>query len=90
MRDDKELATVLRTQSLPELMIVKGLLDSVGIPYEVQGEVGLEMMPLRGVGPFGTRGSEAILRVHGRDQAAAMELIEAPAEFDEDLGEGED
>lgn len=90
MADDESLETVLRTQNLPELMVVKGLLESVGIPFEVQGEVGLEMMPLRGAGPFGSRGTFAILRVRAEDREAALEIIQAPTIFEDDEFQGPD
>ncbi len=87
MPEEESLETLLRTQDLPELMVVKGLLESAGIPYEVQGEIGLGMMSLSGTGLFGGRGSEAILRVRRADLEAALGLLRAPVpDLDESEG----
>lgn len=81
-----DLVAVFRTTSVVVLPIVKSLLDSAGIPYVVQGEEALGLLP---VGNFGSQVGRASLGaiIHvARDDAEDVEAM--LAELDDDLLQG--
>jgi hypothetical protein len=82
--DPEELVAVLRTSDSNLLPVVKSVLDAAGIPYVVQGDEAMGMMPL---GPFGggvfrdVLGASVLVPRHRFDEA--LELLrsgDSPAE----------
>lgn len=70
-----EMVRVFQTADSTVLPIVKSMLDGVGIPYIVQGDHALGLLPL---GPFGagvTRGLLGAIVLVPREHAAAAEEI---------------
>lgn len=82
---DEELVAVLRTSDSNLMPVVKSVLDAAGIPYLVQGDEAMGLLPL---GPFG---GGVFRRVLGasvlvpRDRAEeARELLESFESSDDD------
>jgi len=82
--DDAEMIAVLRTSDSNLLPVVKSVLDAAGIPYVVQGDEAMGLLPL---GPFG---GGVFSRVLGasilvpRDRAEeALDLLESFEQPDE-------
>jgi hypothetical protein len=73
---DDDLVAVLKTSDVAFLPLVKSMFDAAGIPYVVQGEEALGLLPL---GPFGAgvsrRALGAIVRVPRSRQHEAQELL---------------
>jgi hypothetical protein len=77
LRDD-DLETVLETADLAQLAVVRSLLESAGIPFVVQGDQALGLMPLAGPAFGVTRPPfEALVLVPREAAAAARELLRA-------------
>jgi hypothetical protein len=76
-----ELVCVLRTTDNLHLLLAKSVLDAAGIPLVVQGEHGLALFPVGGLGSRVTKRAlgASILVPRGR-AAEARELLETPAE----------
>ena len=75
MSDDAQLVTVFQTTDLALLAVVRSLLDSADLPYEVQGEAGLQMLPLQGDGFLRPRSLGATIRVHPHNVDELRELL---------------
>jgi hypothetical protein len=72
-----ELVELLKTADMVLLEVVKSMLDSAGIPYLVQGEGGLRVLPLGKAGGFFSPSAlGAVVRVQRRDLADATRLLE--------------
>jgi hypothetical protein len=73
-----EMVRVFQTADSTLLPIVKSMLDGAGIPYIVQGDHALGLLPL---GPFGTGVTRgllgAIVLVPCEHAAAAKEILNA-------------
>jgi len=76
--DPKDLVTVLETADVNLLAVIKSLLDSAEIPYLVQGEEALSLLPVgRLGGPFARRGLGAAVMVPSEHADVALELIKS-------------
>ncbi len=74
---DEELVAVLRTADGMLLPLVKSMLDAAGIPYAVQGEQALGLLPLgRFAVGVSRRGLGAIVRVPRSRRQEAEELLQ--------------
>ena len=74
--DPKDLITVLETADVNFLAVVKSLLDGSEIPYLVQGEEALSLLPVgRLGGPFARRGLAAAVMVPSEHAEAARSLL---------------
>lgn len=70
------LETVLETADLAMLAVVKSLLESAGIPYVVQGDQALGLIPLSGPAFGVTRPPfQAFVLVPKEHAAAAREIL---------------
>jgi len=82
--DDAELIAVLRTSDSNLMPVVKSVLDAAGIPYVVQGDEAMGLLPL---GPFGggifSRVLGASILVPRERAAEALELLESFEQPDE-------
>ncbi len=77
---DVDLVELLRIPNIFELAVVKSLLDSMEIPYAVEGEEALHLLP---IGPSGvsSEGVVAVIRVRQEDLTRAREILQsAPSE----------
>ncbi|MDX1383189.1 MAG: hypothetical protein R3190_06055 [Thermoanaerobaculia bacterium] len=73
---DQPLVEILRTRDLALLAVVKSVLESSGIRFEIQGEQSLNLLPLNpGSGFFRPAAFGASIRVRSNDAAAACELL---------------
>jgi hypothetical protein len=70
-----ELVEVLRTTDLTQLTVIKSLLESAALPFAVQGEEALRMLPLGG-GFFNPKAHAAVLRVRREDLDEVRKLLE--------------
>ena len=75
MLDDSQLVTAFRTTDLALLAVVRSLLDSTDLPYEVQGEAGLQMLPVPGDGFVRPKSLGATIRVHPENVDEVRELL---------------
>lgn len=76
MSEPRDLVTVLETADVNFLVIVKSLLDSAEIPFLIQGEEALSMLPVgRLGGPFARRGLAAAVMVPEEHAEAARALL---------------
>ena len=75
MSDDAQLVTVFQTSDLALLAVVRSLLDTADLPYEVQGEAGLHMLPIQGDGFLRSRSLGATIRVHPDNVDELRELL---------------
>ena len=75
MLDDSQLVTAFRTTDLALLAVVRLLLDSTDLPYEVQGEAGLHMLPIPGDGFVRPNSLGATIRVHPENVDEVRELL---------------
>ena len=74
--DDFSLVTVFRTQDLSLLAVVRSLLDSAGVLYEVQGGHSLELLPLSpAAGFFRPSALAAAVRVRSEDADEVRDLL---------------
>lgn len=79
-----ELVPAVSTSDLTELAVLKSLLESAGIPFSVQGEEGLRLLPFGG-GFFAPNAYAAVLHVRSEDLEAVRKLLEtSDPEFPED------
>ena len=76
--DDEELVSVLETTDIALLTVVKSLLESAGIPFIVQGDNALGLLP---VGREGTRtgwkglaANVLVPRMYKEDAEALLEI----------------
>jgi len=81
---DDELVAVLRTSDSTLMPVVKSVLDAAGIPYIVQGDQAMGLLPL---GPFGggvfsrVLGASVLVPADRADEARALlESFEQPDE----------
>ncbi len=72
-----DLVEVFRTRDLAQLAVIKSLLESSGIPFWVQGEEGLHMLPVGG-GFFNPEAIGAVLRVRREDSQGVRDLLTSP------------
>lgn len=73
---DARIVPVFRTTDAMILPIVKGLLDSAGIEYFVQGEEALGLIPVGSAGSAVARASlGAIVHVHEDDADSVREML---------------
>ena len=82
-----DMVRLLQTDDCALLPVIKGLLDNAGIPYVVQGEHALGMMPL---GPFGSGFSHGLLGAivlvrRDREEEARPLPAALPEPFDDAL-----
>ena len=77
MPTEAPLVAVFQTPDLALLAVVRSLLDSASVPYEVQGEEGLHMLPIPGDGLIQPRSLGATLRVRQEDADEVRELLRA-------------
>ena len=82
--EDDELVAVLRTSDNNLMPVVKSVLDAAGIPYLVQGDEAMGLLPL---GPFGggvfsrVLGASVLVPADRADEARALlESFEQPDE----------
>ena len=81
-QEPADLVTVFDTSDPALLPVIKSLLQGAEIPYLVQGEEAMSMLPIGEiVGPFTKRGLAARFMVRKEDAEAAVELL---AELRED------
>ena len=74
--DDFSLVTVFRTQDLGLLSVVRSLLDSTGVLYEVQGGHSLAILPLSPAAGFFRPGAlAAAVRVRSEDADEVRDLL---------------
>jgi hypothetical protein len=74
--DDVSLVTVFRTPDLGLLSVVRSLLDSAGIRYEIRGGHSLEMLPLSpAAGFFRPSALGAAVRVRADDAVVVRDLL---------------
>lgn len=74
--DDDALVTVFRTPDLGLLSVVRSLLDSAGVLYEVQGGHSLKMLPLSpAAGFFKPSALGASVRVRSEDADEVRDLL---------------
>ena len=74
--DDYSLVTVFRTSDLGLLSVVRSLLDSAGVAYEVQGGHSLEILPLSpAAGFFRPSALGATVRVRSEDADEVRDLL---------------
>ncbi len=72
----QDLVTVFDTSDPALLPVIKSLLQGAGIPFLVQGEEAMSMLPVGEiVGPFTKRGLAARVMVKPEDAEAAAELL---------------
>jgi hypothetical protein len=78
-----DLETVLETADLAMLAVVKSLLESAGIPYVVQGDQALGLIPLSGPA-FGTTRPpfQALVLVPKEHAAAAREILRGEGDME--------
>lgn len=84
-----DMVRLFQTDDCALLPVIKGLLDNAGIPYIVQGEHALGMMPL---GPFGAGLSHGLLGAivlvrRDREEEARALLAALPAQDEEEMTE---
>ena len=82
--DENEMVAVLRTSDSTLMPVVKSVLDAAGIPYIVQGDEALGLLPL---GPFGggvfsrVLGASSLVPQERAEEALALlESFEQPDE----------
>jgi hypothetical protein len=82
--EDAELVAVLRTSDSTLMPVVKSVLDAAGIPYLVQGDEAMGLLPL---GPFGggvfsrvLGASVLVPRDRAEEALALLESFEQPDE----------
>jgi hypothetical protein len=74
--DPAELVAVFDTSDPALLPVVKSLLQGADIPFLVQGEEAMAMLPVGEIsGPFSRGGLAARIMVRGEDAEAATELL---------------
>ena len=74
---DDELIDLFKTADIALLMVVKSVLESSGIPFMVQGEEGLHVLPLNlARGFYNTSAYGAVIRVRRKDLADAQKSLE--------------
>ena len=82
--EDAEMIAVLRTSDSNLMPVVKSVLDAAGIPYVVQGDEAMGLLPL---GPFGggvfSRVLGASVLVPADRAEEALELLESFEQPDE-------
>lgn len=85
---DADLVPIFETADVSLLPIVKSVLDSAGVPYVVQGEEALSVLPVgrwgAGISQSG-RGLAATIRVEQGKAAEAEELLRPLAEGESPL-----
>jgi hypothetical protein len=67
---------VLKTTDIALLMVIQSVLRSADIPFMVQGEEGLRVLPLNSGGFFNTSAYGAVVRVKSRDLDDARRVLE--------------
>jgi hypothetical protein len=73
---DDFLVTVFRTQDLGLLSVVRSLLESAGVPHEVQGGHSLEILPLSPAAGFFRPSALAVaVRVRSEDAVEVRDLL---------------
>jgi hypothetical protein len=74
---DDDPVELLRTPDIAQLLVVKSLLESSGMPFTVFGETGLHTLPLSmAAGFFNPSAHGAVIRVRRQDLTAARRLLE--------------
>lgn len=73
---EDDLVELLKTPDIALLMVVKSVLEASGIPFVVQGEEGLHVLPLTFSGGFfNTSAYGAVIRVRRESLADAKRLL---------------
>ena len=84
MSDPQDLVTVLETADVNLLAVIKSILDGAEIPYLVQGEEALSMLPVGQLGgPFARRGLGAAVMVPEEHAETARALLSEAETEDE-------
>ncbi len=73
---EDELVAALRTWDLVQLAVVKSLLESADVPFTVQGEDSLHLLPIGG-GFFNPGAHAAVLLVRREDVDEVRKLLES-------------
>ena len=74
--DANDLVTVLETAAVNLLAVIKSILDGAEIPYLIQGEEALSLLPVgRLGGPFARRGLGAAVLVPAEHAETARGLL---------------
>ena len=74
--EDGDLVPVFDTSDPALLLVIKSLLQGAEIPFLVQGEAAMSMLPIgQLIGPFAKRGLSARFLVKPADAEAASELL---------------
>ena len=74
--DSNDLVTVLETADINLLAVIKSILDGSAIPYLIQGEEALNLLPVGKLGgPFARRGLGAAVMVPPEHAEVARELL---------------
>lgn len=85
--DSVKLVPVFRTTNSVLLPLVKSLLDSAGIPYLVQGEGALGLLPLGAAGSMVARSTiAAVVHVKEDDAESVKELLDELEQDHPDIG----
>ena len=72
---DEPLVEILRTRDLALLAVVKSALESADVPFEIQGEHSLQLLPLSTTGFFRPSAFGASIRVRSNDAAEACQIV---------------
>jgi len=77
--DSEDFVTVLETADISLLAVVKSIFDGAAIPYLIQGDEALSLLPVgRLGGPFARRGLGAAVMVPPEYAETARELLKEP------------
>ncbi len=76
--NDDDLVTIAKVEDLPELLVIKSMLDGAGVAYEVQGENAGFLLPPKSLpGFFGSSRLAVRVRVRACDVDLARSLLAA-------------
>lgn len=79
--EHQDLVTILETSDINLLAVVKSVLQGAEIPFLVQGDEALGLLPMANIGgPFSKRGLGVAVMVSAGDEAAALELLSEVSE----------
>ena len=74
--EHQDLVTVLETSDVNLLAVVKSILHGAEIPFLVQGDEALGLLPMANIGgPFSKRGLGVAVMVAADDEPAVRELL---------------
>jgi phosphoglycolate phosphatase len=79
--EHQDLVTILETSDVNLLAVVKSVLQGAEIPFLVQGDEALGLLPMANIGgPFSKRGLGVAVMVSAGDETAALELLSEVSE----------